>query len=1451
MTDSTNPSIAQDALSLDGLPVRVVDVEGIWPDLRIGRSVPLGRLEWLWTLRGSAVRDSSTSAKAVFNVSSSLALSEPTSPAQAHEWFRRSYLHILVVTLPELEVYRESPGWSRVRTFVETCKEQHLEYLVICVAEDNEVRANRKVLEKLRAEVNLTTRGRERVVTVPSGASREEVRPISHLHHSPAHQDLLVKLRECARDGVEARVQAYEAETGRSFANRHSPSWSFTQYFAAREGMSFVFVQIGRRDLALRCYEELAALVNERNERGTLGFGATVGADAAHGIVNPDARDVREMIIKNEVTELDFKTYLFARQADLLLGDRKYSELAERGLKFITAISRRALEEATAPNSTVSPLFREAWLFRAARELASALAPSIPPSVASGNSLSRQLATSRERHTARLVAGFHVHALKAFCGLAQVCLPGTLAALPDKQQSPPAMSPEIKKALDEISSDVLRNALTDKKSAVELYSEMANAAASLYEMGGRARGAAALDGDAGVVRLRNDFLVEAEELLCAQCSRFSEDYGWDQLHRRRRVELAAAERKLERVQEYLVSCLTMLFMTRAVRRLGGAAGSGDIAYETEAVHWAAEAVEAASRLPRVMKYTAEKLFVVYIKPNAKTWREGDGGKATVVVESDIPATIEVDSVSVELRLAASTSTSDGRQAQSVLRRAEHAATSPVPQESPTSATRAQATSQGRDLTLSGYGRVTIAPGTTEVEVGAPEIPFAGTYSVNLIALVLGRLKLVQAAQRPPSLPTVTTRGTAPTRSSSAAIAASATQEDLLTNQRFRFPHFFASERPPVATLTIVPPDTLYLLPQMRQLVLVRVVAGPGGVAPGAQISVDVESAVPASQAEGQATEPYVELDDSGGAEEEAATETLAGPKELRMTLAAWTKASGTAEITRGIQANEEACFYIPLRIVSTLKSPLAHGAEGVSLGRTSTLRVGLTCSEQSRQGGNGSSCSVSQRLRFVSPLHVSTRIDLETTEELPAVEHATATGEHDGSRSGGTLLCFIRSLAGSGRSVTVQSARLMLPEWLELQPSPGLSQSELFPQPLHNHGLLTLAFDVRIRPQTREARTEKSLAPVSRLADRTLSRLSDSLDVDRNDGDSPELEEVEMESDRIAPLNERSRALSEAGGLEASTSGGDPFLELPEDVELNGNSNANAQVPPSLEQIDVDDGRQGSDFLLTVDHDLPGTRPLAPRVNGHRRTASADDAAVLDFGATASGGSNRDSAGLSRARGYDGRPSSAGQDVFQGGITALLHLGLRIDEEQATSGVEQEIVVSAFRPPLRRYAVEHRCDKSGRVGVLTQLRFQVIVMPNGTLPEEDVGARSDVLQYEVEADPAQWLISGRSHGAVAVRGSRSETLRVAIIPLVAGRLFLPKVSISDSRGTPLGPDYCASLGRSAQVVVTPPSTVTTKCSSVPVAAADLSLLSQKTSSLSAREDRDRSVAVMHADSFFE
>jgi len=1052
------PSSSQLEEALEGIPVRIVDAFNLWSSLCIAQSIPLGRLEWIWNNRGNSVRESSLTAKAVFRLLDPPDLTERSLPARADQWFKRAYCHLLLVPIEELAAQRESPAWQYVRKFVEQCREKRFEYIVGVVADSETDKTNRKLMERVRTETNLSRR--ERVVNVPALTLNDNQNLISHLYHSPPHQELLIRLRECTRDAVEVRVQQYEAELERLYPKRANPDWSFCYFFSVKEAMGFVFCQLGRRDMALRLLDELHAFMVEYDEKeGTRSFCNETPCVAAASVSDIAAKDYQKLFTDNTITELEMRTYLFAIRTEIMLPDRKHSpEIAERGLKLITAVSRRCIEEAAKNRTAPFACFRDAWVFTAARNLAATLSPAIPPLTPENNSMP-QLGTPKERHTARLLAGFQVHALKSFVGLAKIILPGTMTQVKDGDK---IVTEADKIAILDSLSDELRDALASPTDAEIMYAEIANSAATLYEMGGRSRGAAALDGDAGVIRLRNGSLSEAEKLLQAQCSRYTDDHSWDDLHLVKRKDLALAEKSMDKVQEYLVSCLTILFMTRSSRKISVRTNGKAFGQQEEktnmrsdvAEKWVKEAYETAGKLPRVMKYKAEKLLNVYMKPGVTNWFEGDPGKATVVIQSDIPADIRIDSLFVEFRNAAPTNTNSTPQSE---------------KKGDKSTDNDKA--KPRVVTMKSLPvKLIVKPGVNEMTVSATEIPWAGRYAVNLVALFIGKLKLVQVAPKPDSYPIVHIKGTTSQKEALTKVANSVQQPDI-GKPKVRFPAYFSRQREMPVRLNIAQNETLFLVQGAAQRISVEAKSDLYGIDTGAKIILKLKFADNGNDDDGSAeadeggeesvnilqVENLYETNGTDGDDNNNSNGNSNGARR-NIPFTANKKENGLVEViinttvSEGVTIVSELSVLIPAKVCD-------NGAEKHSA--ECTLEVALKGRELASSAKRQFECRAERSFEFINPIKCSTRTDLHAK----SVTAAGVVGmDEEQNVEGGMLLCTIQNTISSGnrKQITLRKASLELPHWLKLRDGTAQPHEDLLPFGIHQFTRFVFGFDILV-----------------------------------------------------------------------------------------------------------------------------------------------------------------------------------------------------------------------------------------------------------------------------------------------------------------------------------------------------------------------------------------------------
>eukprot|EP00178_Gracilaria_changii_P002691 TRINITY_DN139_c0_g1_i1.p1 TRINITY_DN139_c0_g1~~TRINITY_DN139_c0_g1_i1.p1 ORF type:complete len:1396 (+),score=188.07 TRINITY_DN139_c0_g1_i1:14570-18757(+) len=1349
----------------EGLPVWVNDSHEQWSKLRIAQTVPLGRLEWKWRSRGALVRDSSTSVRVSFHVSNSISNPIPALKENPCDWFRNPYVFIYVTCTTELNHINEdtSSGWRRIRDYVDLCRERNYEYLFILAASETDVATHKGAVEKLRNEVNLVSRGPQRLLVLAPVFSPQHAKPIAHLHHSPVHQELLQKLRDFLRTGVDARIMAYDDVITRSYLSRSNVSWSFSKFYVLKEGLVFVFLHLGRRDLCLKLYDELQKVMNDLDKADISRFCDQPAAEIALGATNPEAKDYRSIALKGTVTELDLRTYLFARQVTLLLHDRKFSEIAERGLKFITVVARRCAEEALNGNGEVSGVFRDTWVFVTARLLSSILAPSIPTLTEAEHSLTAQLATPRERHTARLVAGFHVNALKAFQGLAHVVLPGCLSPTSSEKNSK-----EVEKLAAEAmatSSLKLRNALSSPENAQVLHSEIANAAASLYEMGGRARGAAALDGDAGIVRLKNKSYAEAETLLSAQCSRYTNDNGWDDLHRRQRVELAKVEKALDKVQEYLVSCLSILYMHRESRVIS----HRPIFQEAEVTlkqmeFWASETKRAASLLPRVMKYKAERLFDVSVLPNRRKWYEGDHGTATVRIKSDIPVSICVDIVMLECRFV------DIRENKRPSLRSRdldeldhHVSEDPSLSTAERGTIPTESSSWSSELSdvvmLKSSGETLLKPGVNDVTVSVDEIPRPGCYKVTVVSLFLGNLKLVHAATKGQSQQIVTVKGDDSPTHASMTIPISE-----VIDGEVKFPPLFAAPRLPSASLELVQVPRLFLLGNSLQYLQLKVKAGVNGVREGSNLCCTLQEI---SRRRPHSKSIFVQFADKAVAtssrmKRNVSITTHRQPGETGEILG--------VDILSALEPEEELYLRFGLQQLIYQDSHEERLEDVRERVRKCVLHAAYVCNESEDQKHRTYSCRVEVPLVFVPILDISAR--LETRSEYYEKDGSRAISHDENAEESGTLLCSAQSLLGWDEEACITKVSLDTPQWLERRGEDATVQSKLIPSVLRGSSVFVCSFDLFVR---------------------------DFLVVEDDDLDTTE-KSVEDPSLRKGLLQRRlSRKVFKSPDISESQ---DDFG----DWKADGSQISVKKDTTSIEGHDLGDITNKDDKQTGSSHSSNELEKVEQASHGSLSTEEnfelKEARDVVDLSTPGEESHGEASGMLTPPIPPQGLPMSA--------TTATLRLDLKINGVDGDAYIEQKISLAALRVIRKRYKIERRICSEAESGKPMSLAFAVLGV-FGRFSGEDEKHEVVALHYEIDADPSVWLVVGRRRGQMMISDVAMGKGSTTMIPLRCGRHRVPclRLYTSDGRGLPLS--TYENVDEYMQIVIRPCRAVVSCC----------------------------------------
>jgi tetratricopeptide (TPR) repeat protein len=218
------------------------------------------------------------------------------------------------------------------------------------------------VLEKIKADFN--------------GSSKPAVDRVAQLRlpkagkaHDPSElidqlNDLVDKIKYAILASFDLRVGQYEEDIREKDSQRNLPGWNFCTFFILKEGLARGFENMGLLEDALAGYDELALgletaigeyLSGTSDQHGGVflshsedrkqkaeqaleaiikrskadddgdssddndGIGITLGLDEEHFPLDSTKKPYRDMILANNISIFDFRTYVFSRQLTLLL----------------------------------------------------------------------------------------------------------------------------------------------------------------------------------------------------------------------------------------------------------------------------------------------------------------------------------------------------------------------------------------------------------------------------------------------------------------------------------------------------------------------------------------------------------------------------------------------------------------------------------------------------------------------------------------------------------------------------------------------------------------------------------------------------------------------------------------------------------------------------------------------------------------------------------------------------------------------------------------------------------------------------------------------------------------------------------------------------------------------------------------------------------------------------
>jgi trafficking protein particle complex subunit 10 len=223
-------------------------------------------------------------------------------------------------------------------------------------------RSSGTLLEKLRSDFNVSSKSApDRISQIR--LNQNQVIIGSKPSQSPgpetqdqreAWDDAISKIKALILASFDLRVSQYEEDIQERESQRSLPGWNFCTFFVLKEGLARGFESVGLVDDALALYEglniELDGVLESKDTAGPTslfldhtpelkelletaraetGSNHTLTAINGNLLISSTKKNFRELIMANNVSVFDFKTYVLARKMAVLLRMSRASKETE------------------------------------------------------------------------------------------------------------------------------------------------------------------------------------------------------------------------------------------------------------------------------------------------------------------------------------------------------------------------------------------------------------------------------------------------------------------------------------------------------------------------------------------------------------------------------------------------------------------------------------------------------------------------------------------------------------------------------------------------------------------------------------------------------------------------------------------------------------------------------------------------------------------------------------------------------------------------------------------------------------------------------------------------------------------------------------------------------------------------------------------------------------------
>ncbi|XP_051165899.1 trafficking protein particle complex subunit 10 [Leptopilina boulardi] len=457
---------------------------------------------------------------------------------------KQPIFHIYWTECSDVDVYKSSVK-DDIDKWLKTLGNNFQDWMIVIVEtydikKSNKLLPRTTVLDKIRNDFG--SKHGDRCISI--------INPIkSESRSAESWRGLVVRIRQLTLIAYDKALVRFREIIKDHREKRNQLGWNFCHYFLLQEELAFVLEVLGLYDEALIQYDELDALFTQFVLNSNVGdtavwlstFQIPLNNWSGVKLNNTVDHQLRLMLAECKASLLDLRSYLFSRQAAMLLLRNMPWEIAQRCLSFIhNTLSELQILEIQKPEGAV-----ECWAFLCALEVLHACQLSM------ANSENNQQVDRCSVHTASLwaVAKDKLEALGRLCGL----MPGSeptseqlhtvvylIAGIGDSE--PQAMGKPTP-------IDKLKEALSSKEAFKRQYLEHAELAMGTYKHIGRIRSARLIGKDLANFYTELGENQKAVAFLSDALQTYT-DEGWLHLAAQTQLELAQCYKRMDDVERY-------------------------------------------------------------------------------------------------------------------------------------------------------------------------------------------------------------------------------------------------------------------------------------------------------------------------------------------------------------------------------------------------------------------------------------------------------------------------------------------------------------------------------------------------------------------------------------------------------------------------------------------------------------------------------------------------------------------------------------------------------------------------------------------------------------------------------------------------------------------------------------------------------------------------------------